>query len=1314
MNKNLSLAALVLFTVLFSARLFSQADLCSNATSITPGTTCVNTAFSIPNTFGTELTTPGCTTSHKDGWYQFTASATSATITANNTNKDMGLAVYTSCTAASFVTGSCVDAVSGVGTESVVIATTVGTTYYIRVMRTNTGTGTMSGNICVKIPNTPPANDQCSGATTVTCGGTYIGSTSLATSTGDPGTCNVTTAAPGVWFKFVGTGANTTASLCGSGFDTKIQVFTGSCGSTTCVDGNDDYCSLQSQVTWAAATGTTYYIFVGGFSGATGSYSLTMTCVMPTPPNCATYSSPTNGQVLNCTSTSLNWTAPTTGGTPTQYLLYFGTNAAANNINNGTNIGNVLTYTPPSLLPNTTYYWKIVPANGAGNASGCATYSFTTGNSVIANDDCGGATPLTSGVTISDDNSCATADASISAAASCWSTGTINSLWYSVNVTSGTLGVLTSAGTLSNTQIALYSGPCTSLTEVACNDDAPGPGCGGTTTSNSQLNLTGLTNGTYYIRVDGRNAKVGTFGILAATTGSVGTAVPVPGQDCLSPVTLCANPLPVGNPGYQNTGNICDFDGSGNCTGGETNAMWLQFSITAPGSLQFNIIPNDYAGCDNETDYDWILFKTAGTGATNCASIYSSGGGGTVACNYSYLGVTGMSTTGNTPTSGISPAPTAGCYDASYEPSVTAALGDVFYLVIQNFSGSSSGFSLTFPTAVGTAVPNTTLPTQVLWTGGANTTSVTTTANWGGCATPNCGIPGVDAIVAATATVQPVVAANLSVKSVTINPGATLTINANVKLDVCGNFINNGNLVCAPGSTVNFNGSGAQTVGGNLTGTNAFANFMVTKSTGTVNLTSSLEATQNLTTSNATSILNTNGVDITVGGDFVNSNGATTFTGINSNCTFIFNGTGAQTYNPNANSATPTLTLNNVTMSHTGSGVTISTTNTPNMVLSTTGMLTLGSGKIITPGSQEVDVLNTANTAVTSGNTSSFVQGNLRRYLAAGATGSFDFPVGEATKGYQLANLNFSTAAAATAMNLLSRFDQWGGSWPMPGAPGWGPDCSATYNMPYLNNGYWTINSSVTSTGSYDITLHNLNYSNAATGWSVAKSPSASPAWALTGQCLSSPVTAVQRLNLSGFSKFATIQSSVPLPVQLTDFTGVSKGAYNELSWHTASETDMNRYELESSEDATSFTSIYQKYISGNSNTVHGYAYNDYGYYSPVTYYRLKLVNNDGSHSYSNIVAIEHKSSEFSVTNIYPNPASNELNVMVEAPGETEASVSIKDITGREIYNGSFSLREGSQKFTLNTMGFAEGSYMVTITCGDKPPVNKKVVIQHN
>src|SRR6218665_1486946 len=286
--------------VLAGASLFStasaQSDACSGAPTLTVNTSCVTTAYNVNKNWSTEAAspTPSCysatTTNSRDGFYQFTtgASTTQVTITAT-TNKDLVLVLYSGA-CGSLTQVSCVDAGASGVTETMTVTVTPGTTYRVRLIRKATNNNNMTGNICIYEPAKAPANDQCAGAITVACGGTYTGATTFATTTNDPtGTCTVTVGTPGVWYKFVGTGATTTASLCGSSFDTKIGVYTGTCGSYTCVTGNDDYCSLQSQVTWAATSGTTYYIFVAGYSGATGNYFLAITWATPTTPNIATY-----------------------------------------------------------------------------------------------------------------------------------------------------------------------------------------------------------------------------------------------------------------------------------------------------------------------------------------------------------------------------------------------------------------------------------------------------------------------------------------------------------------------------------------------------------------------------------------------------------------------------------------------------------------------------------------------------------------------------------------------------------------------------------------------------------------------------------------------------------------------------------------------------------------------------------------------------------------------------------------------------------------------------------------------------------------
>ncbi|MFK7906249.1 MAG: hypothetical protein AB8B69_14050, partial [Chitinophagales bacterium] len=120
-------------------------------------------------------------------------------------------------------------------------------------------------------------NDLCSGAETIECGDTKTGDTSLATSDSAPfcGTGDGT--GGGVWYKFTGAGDEMTASLCNTGFDTKIRIYTGTCGALVCETGNDDNCGTRSEVTWTAAEGTEYYILVHGFSTNQGPFELNLT-----------------------------------------------------------------------------------------------------------------------------------------------------------------------------------------------------------------------------------------------------------------------------------------------------------------------------------------------------------------------------------------------------------------------------------------------------------------------------------------------------------------------------------------------------------------------------------------------------------------------------------------------------------------------------------------------------------------------------------------------------------------------------------------------------------------------------------------------------------------------------------------------------------------------------------------------------------------------------------------------------------------------------------------------------------------------------
>jgi hypothetical protein len=73
---------------------------------------------------------------------------------------------------------------------------------------------------------------------------------------------------------------------------------------------------------------------------------------------------------------SFSWTAPTTGGVPTGYDLFYGLTAGT-----VTNLIGTFTSSPQVINVNgfnTTFYWKVVPKNAGGSAVGCPVWSFTT------------------------------------------------------------------------------------------------------------------------------------------------------------------------------------------------------------------------------------------------------------------------------------------------------------------------------------------------------------------------------------------------------------------------------------------------------------------------------------------------------------------------------------------------------------------------------------------------------------------------------------------------------------------------------------------------------------------------------------------------------------------------------------------------------------------------------------------------------------------------------------------------------------------------------------------------------------------------
>lgn len=153
---------------------------------------------------------------------------------------------------------------------------------------------------------------------------------------------------------------------------------------------------------------------------------------------------------------------------------------------------------------------------------------------------------LTVGVVASGDNQCSSSGSEPDVPTG-WTTGNLNTVWYSFVATTTSMKVKVTPGTLTDPQIAVYSGGCGSPTFILANQNTGS--CGSTTDYSGEVSLTGLSIGTtYLVRIDGANNLTGTFQVVAIDASM--TYPPVQGQDCGSPNPVCNSLMSISNPGF--------------------------------------------------------------------------------------------------------------------------------------------------------------------------------------------------------------------------------------------------------------------------------------------------------------------------------------------------------------------------------------------------------------------------------------------------------------------------------------------------------------------------------------------------------------------------------------------------------------------------------------------------------------------------------------------------------------------------------------------------------------------------------------------
>jgi hypothetical protein len=186
-----------------------------------------------------------------------------------------------------------------------------------------------------------------------------------------------------------------------------------------------------------------------------------------------------------------------------------------------------------------------------------------------------------------------------------------------------------------------------------------------------------------------------------------------------------------------------------------------------------------------------------------------------------------------------------------------------------------------------------------------------------------------------------------------------------------------------------------------------------------------------------------------------------------------------------------------------------------------------------------------------------------------------------------------------------------------------------------------------------------------------------------------------------------TVVRNTLLATTILDFTAIKDGNKAKLSWNINDAYDYNWFEVERSADGNSFEKIGTVKSTDNPNT-YNFLFTDNNILTGKSYYRLKILQKDGSFTYSKIVTLSNQPAN-SIYSISPNPAVDYF--IIHGTGNSKkVDIEIYDAGGRkvkELPHQAFS----NNSIKIGVHDLVPGSYFVIIRSATEGKFTQQIVI---
>jgi hypothetical protein len=165
------------------------------------------------------------------------------------------------------------------------------------------------------------------------------------------------------------------------------------------------------------------------------------------------------------------------------------------------------------------------------------------------------------------------------------------------------------------------------------------------------------------------------------------------------------------------------------------------------------------------------------------------------------------------------------------------------------------------------------------------------------------------------------------------------------------------------------------------------------------------------------------------------------------------------------------------------------------------------------------------------------------------------------------------------------------------------------------------------------------------------------------------------------------------LPVTLNDIDGTADGCNATLKWAYSEARNFNHFEIESSANGVDFTKPIK--VDASSQLSAGNFATTLNQGTGKVFYRLKIVDNDGSFIYSKVIRIVTNCNNTKAVKVYPNPVITNQLLNVNITGY-DASVKGDLYTATGQLVKSFILKNGKNE--LPVLNLAQGFYTLKIS----------------